>query len=136
MIPAQEDYDNLFYELDSNIKEDSNQQNFCRPLQCSDFPIQLNSPSSEELEDMTHLEGTKGPHQPLGIEIIQSLDSNLMDTTSHKITTLQTSFLELNKGLIFDSQNPAKPKDTLLKEFWKSITQSPMILLSLSHLWN
>ena len=31
-LRAQEDYNNLFYELDSDAKQESNPQNFCRPL--------------------------------------------------------------------------------------------------------
>ena len=133
-IQAQENHNHLFYELDSNA-EDSNQQDFIGPSSVLTFLTNWIAQVQKNWR-MSHLEGTEGLNWPLGMEIIQLLDSNLTDTTSHKITTLQTSFLELDKGLIFDSQNPAKPKDTLLKGFWKSITQSPMILLSLSHLWN
>jgi len=43
-IRAQEDYNNLFYNLESEAKEESNLQDFCRPLQCSDLPTQLNIP--------------------------------------------------------------------------------------------
>ena len=37
-LRAQEDYDNLFYDLESDSEEGTNQQDFCRPLQCSDLP--------------------------------------------------------------------------------------------------
>ena len=33
-VRTQEDYDGLFYELDSDTKGESTQQDFCRPLQC------------------------------------------------------------------------------------------------------
>src|ERR1700729_2201088 len=84
---AQEDYDSLFYELDSNGENESTQHYFCRPLQCSDFPDQLNNPDSEKLEDTSHLEGTEGPNKLLGMETIQPLDSCFTDATSHKVTT-------------------------------------------------
>jgi len=63
-IRAQEDYDNLFYKLDSDAKQESSPLDFCRSLQCSDFPGQLNNPNSEKLEDMSHLEGTEGCSKP------------------------------------------------------------------------
>ena len=87
-VQAQEDYDNLFYELDFDAEEESNQPNFHRPLQCSDLPNQLNTPSSEKLEDTSNLEGTKGLKQPLGTENTQSSDSSSPNAISHKITTL------------------------------------------------
>ena len=45
-VRAQEDYDNLFYELDSDAEEESTQRDFCKPLQCSDFP---NQPSNHNI---------------------------------------------------------------------------------------
>jgi len=45
-IRAQEDYNNLFYKLDSNAEQESSPQDFCRPLQHSDFSGQLNNPNS------------------------------------------------------------------------------------------
>ena len=74
-VQAQENYDNLFYEQDSDIEEESNQRDFHRPLQCSDLPNQPNNTSSEKLEDTSSLEGTEGLKQPLGIRITQSSDS-------------------------------------------------------------
>jgi hypothetical protein len=39
-LQAQEDYDNLFYKLDSDSEKGSSDiQDFCKPLQCSDLPI-------------------------------------------------------------------------------------------------
>jgi hypothetical protein len=87
-IRTQEDYDNLFYELDSNSEQESSSQDFCRPLQHSDLPAQLNSPNSEKLKDVSSLEGTKGSFESLGLETTQSADLNSYSTTSHKITTL------------------------------------------------
>ena len=37
-LKAQGDYDNLFYELDSDSEEGNDQQDFHRPLHCSDLP--------------------------------------------------------------------------------------------------
>jgi hypothetical protein len=36
-VRAQEEYDSLFYKLDSDAKNESTQQDFHRPLQCFDF---------------------------------------------------------------------------------------------------
>src|ERR1700683_4745360 len=47
-VKAQEDYDSLFYELDSGTKGESTQWDFCRPLQRSGFPDQLSNPNSEK----------------------------------------------------------------------------------------
>ena len=82
---AQEDYNSLFYELDSDTEDKSTQWDFCRPLQHSDFPNQPSNPNSEKLEDMSRLEGTEGPNRLLGTETIQPSDSRLTDATSHKI---------------------------------------------------
>ena len=68
-LKAQEDYDNLFYELESGSEEGSDQQDFCRPLQCSDLPNQLSKPNLESLEETSSLEGTEGINLPLGVEI-------------------------------------------------------------------
>jgi hypothetical protein len=61
-VKAQEEYDSLFYEPDSNAKNESTQQDFCRPLQHSDFPNQPSNPNSEKLENMSCLEGTEEPN--------------------------------------------------------------------------
>ena len=84
-LKAQDDYDNLFYELDSDSEEGNDQQDFCRPLQCSDFPNQPSKPNSESLEETSSLEGTEGINLPLGVEITQPLDFNLSDTSSFKV---------------------------------------------------
>ena len=76
-VRAQEDYDSLFYELDSDAEDESARQDFCRPLQHSDFPNQPSNPTSEKLEDVSRLEGTEGPDQPLGMETPQPSDSSL-----------------------------------------------------------
>src|ERR1700691_4274524 len=86
-VRAQEEYDSLFYELDSDVEGESTQWDFCRPLQRSDFPNQPSNPDLEKLEDMSRLEGTEGPNRLLGTETIQPSDSCLTDTTSYKITT-------------------------------------------------
>ena len=50
-VRAQEEYDSLFYKLDSDTENELTQQDFCRPLQRSDFPNQPSNPNSEKLED-------------------------------------------------------------------------------------
>jgi hypothetical protein len=98
-IRAQEDYDNLFYELDSDAEQESSSQDFCRPLQHSDLPTQLNNPDSEKLEDMSSLEGTKGS---LGSETTQSANLNSYSATSHKITMLpETSSIRKDLSSIY-----------------------------------
>ena len=92
-LKAQEDYDNFFYELESDSEEHSDQQDFCRPLQHSDLLNQPSKPNSESLEELSNLEGTKGINLPLGVEITQPSDSNLSDTNSFKVNlTLEPSF--------------------------------------------
>ena len=59
-VRAQEDYNGLFYELDSDTEGESTQWDFCRPLQHSGFPDQPSNPNSEKLEDTPRLEGTWG----------------------------------------------------------------------------
>ena len=56
-LRAQEDYNNLFYELESNSEESRNQQDFCRPLQHSYLTNQLGKPNSESqgLDRYQHL---------------------------------------------------------------------------------
>src|SRR6202167_2291813 len=136
-VRAQEEYDSLFYELDSDAENELTQQDFCRPLQRSDFPTQLSNPNSEKLEDMSRLEGTEGPNRLLGMETIQPSDSCLTDATSHKITA---SPEPLSSSLAKDlSSIPKIPlnrntKDALPEKLRKSITQFPAILPCLSHL--
>ena len=84
-IRAQEDYNNLFYELESDSEEGTGQQDFCRPLQHSDLPNQLNKPNLESLEETSSLEGTKGFNLPLGIKITRFSDSKSLDTSSYKV---------------------------------------------------
>ena len=84
-LEAQDDYDNLFYELDSDSEEGNDQQDFCRPLQCSDLPNQPSKPNSESLEETSSLEETKGINLPLGAEITQPSDLNSSDTNSFKV---------------------------------------------------
>jgi hypothetical protein len=56
-LQAQEDYNNLFYDLDSDSEEGSSDKlDFCEPLQCSDLPIQHANPSVIDLEDVSSLE--------------------------------------------------------------------------------
>ena len=86
-VRAQEEYDSLFYELDSDTENESTQQDFCRPLQHSDFSNQPSNLNLEKLQDMSRLEGTEGPNQLLGTEIIQPSGSHFTDATSHKIAT-------------------------------------------------
>ena len=83
-LRAQDNYDNLFYKLESDSEEGNDQQDFCRPLQCSDLPNQPSKPNLESLEEMSSLEGTEGINLPLGVEITQPSDFNLLDTNSFK----------------------------------------------------
>ena len=84
-LKAQDDYDNLFYELESDSEEGNDQQDFHRPLQCSDFPNQPTKPNSESLEETSSLEGTESINLPLGADITQPSDFNLSDTNSFKV---------------------------------------------------
>ena len=96
-LKAQEDYDNLFYELESDSEEGRDQQDFCRPLQHSDLPNQLSKPNSESLEETSSLEGTEAINLPLGVEITQPFDLNLSDTNSFKVElTPEPSFSSRN----------------------------------------
>src|ERR1700683_4270317 len=104
-VRAQEDYDGLFYELDSDAEDESARQDFCRPLQHSDFPNQPSNLNLEKLEDASRLEGTESLNRLLGMETIQPLDSHFTDATSHKITAL-------SKPL---SSNPAKDLSSIPK---------------------
>ena len=88
---AQEDYDNLFYELESDSEEGADQQDFCRPLQHSDLLNQPSKPNSKSLEETSSLEGTEGINLPLGAEITS--DSNSSDTSSFRVNlALEPSF--------------------------------------------
>ena len=84
-IRAQKDYDNLFYDLESDSKEDTDQQDFSKPLQHSDLPNQPGKPNLETLQETSSQEGIKGFNLPLGTEITQSLDSKSLDTSSYKV---------------------------------------------------
>ena len=84
-LRAQDYYDNLFYELESDSEEGNDQQDFRRPLQCSDLPNQPSKPNSESLKKTSSLEGTEGINLPLGAEITQPSDLNLLDTNSFKV---------------------------------------------------
>ena len=96
-LKAREDYDNLFYELESDSEEGSDQQDFCRPLQRSDLPNQPSKPNSESLEETSSLEGTEAINLPLGVEITQPFDLNLSDTNSFKVElTPEPSFSSRN----------------------------------------
>ena len=49
-IRAQDEYDTLYYELDSKEETGSGiQSDFCRPLQSSDFPTQHDHPIVKQL---------------------------------------------------------------------------------------
>ena len=96
-LKAQDDYDNLFYELDSDSEEGNDQQDFRRPLQCSDLPNQPSKPNLESLEETSSLEGTEGINLPLGAEITQPSDLNSLDTNSFKVDlTPEPSFSSRN----------------------------------------
>ena len=92
-VRAQEEYDSLFYELDSDAENESTQQDFCRPLQRSDLPNQPSKPNSESLEETSSLEGTEGINLPLGAEITQPSDTNLSNASSFRVDlALEPSF--------------------------------------------
>ena len=92
-LRAQEDYDNLFYDLESDSKEGANRQDFCRPLQHSDLPNQLSKPNSEPLEETSSLEGTEDISLPLDVKITQPSDSKSSDTSSYRVDlTSEPSF--------------------------------------------
>jgi len=66
-LQAQEDYDDLFYNMDSDSEEGySEKPDFCEPLQCSDLPVQHANPSVIILEDVSSLKGTKDFSEFLG----------------------------------------------------------------------
>ena len=108
-LRAQEDYDDLFYELESDSEEGIDQQYFCRPLQHSGLPNQLSNPNSESLEEMSSLEGTEGINLPLGAEITQPSDSNSLDTNSFRVNlALEPSFS--SRDLSMTPKNSFKPE--------------------------
>ena len=108
-VRAQEDYDGLFYELDSDTEGESTQWDFCRPLQCSGLPDQLSNPNSKKLEDTPRLEGTEGPNRPSGMETTQPSDSSLNLLTMY---LSQTFSFNLDQGFIFNPQDSAKPENS------------------------
>jgi hypothetical protein len=70
-IQAQEDYDALYYDLDSKDETEKttngiSQLDFCEPLQCSHFPNQHAVPSVNQLEDSSSLEGFNDSSESLG----------------------------------------------------------------------
>src|SRR6202167_3080092 len=132
-VRAQEEYDSLFYELDSNTEGESTQRDFCRPLQRSDFPNQPSNPNSEKLEDMSRLEETEGPNRLLGTETIQPSNSCLTDATSHKIATspeLLSSSLAKDLSLIPKiplNRNTRRCLARKIVEVYHSISSDPSI---------
>jgi hypothetical protein len=89
-IQAQEDYDALYYDLDSeNETEGTNngtpQPDFCEPLQRSDFPNQHAIPSMNQLEDSSSLEGFNDSSESLGKENSPALDSQSIKVLSHRV---------------------------------------------------
>jgi hypothetical protein len=86
-LPAQEDYDNLFYKLDSDSEEGSSDiLDFCEPLQRPDLPIQHANPSMIKLEDVSSLEGTKNSSEFLGTNNSPVPDLNSSEVHLHNIT--------------------------------------------------
>jgi hypothetical protein len=84
-LQAQEDYDDLFYNMDSDSEEGySEKPDFREPLQCSDLPIQHTNPSVINLEDVSSLKGTK---EFLGTDNLPIPDLNSSEVHSHNVMT-------------------------------------------------
>ena len=78
-LQAQEDYINLFYDLDSDSEEGSSDKlDLYEPLQHSDLPIQHADPSMIKLEDGSSLEGSGGSSKILGTDnsLVPDLNSS------------------------------------------------------------
>jgi hypothetical protein len=85
-IRAQDEYDTLYYELDSKEETGSGiQSDFCRPLQSSDFPTQHDHPIVKQLVEISSLEGPQSSSEPLGNENISVTDTPVLDVSSHKV---------------------------------------------------
>src|SRR5882762_2861967 len=85
-LRAQEDYDDLFYNMDSDSEEGySERQDVCKPLQCSDLPIQHANPSMIILEDVSSLKGTKDFLKFLGMENLLVPYLNSSEVHSHNV---------------------------------------------------
>jgi hypothetical protein len=83
---AQEDYNNLFYNLDLDSEEGSSDRpHFCEPLQCSGLPIQQADPSMINLEDVSSLEGTKDSSEFLGMDNSPVPNFKSSEVHSHNI---------------------------------------------------
>jgi hypothetical protein len=85
---AQEDYNNLFYNMDSDSEEGySGELDFCEPLQCSDLPVQHANPSVVILEDVSNVKGTKDFSEFLGTDNLPVPDLNSSEVHSHNVMT-------------------------------------------------
>src|SRR5882762_9807887 len=85
-LQAQEDYDNLFYDLDSDSEEGSySKPDFCESLQCFDLPIQHADPSMIKLKDVFSLDGIKDSSEFWGMDNLPVLDLNFSEVHSHNI---------------------------------------------------
>jgi len=85
-LRAQEDYNNLFYNMDSDSEEGySEKPDFCEPLQCSDLPVQHANPSMVILEDVSSLKGTKDFSEFLGTDNLPVPDLNSSEVHLHNV---------------------------------------------------
>ena len=108
-LQAQKDYINIFYKLDPDSKEDSfNKPDFCKPLQCSDLPIQYANPSMIKLKNVFSLKGTKNSSEFLGIDNSLVPNLNSFEVHSHNVMTQLNSWSngQLAKDLSSTSKIP------------------------------
>ncbi|KIM72780.1 hypothetical protein PILCRDRAFT_93324 [Piloderma croceum F 1598] len=104
-IQAQEQYDTLYYDLDSNNKDTGNStdhQNFHRPLQKLDSPTQHANLSVMELNEKSTLEGKPNSFKILNLEGCSFLGSKAIQVPA-AISSLSSN---PTKGL----ENPPKIK--------------------------
>ena len=111
---AQEEYDELFYGLESDSEDLIEEQDFCSPLQRPDPTSHLASPSKELLTKEPNLKGTEGSIEPLGKTEVSVKE--FKDIHSNKIATTPDKMLRLNR----------KNRRTLLKDlsrtYYSSVT--------------
>jgi hypothetical protein len=88
-LQAQEEYDALYYELDSENEGESSVLDFRRPLQSSDNLFQPAIPSGHQPEDLSSLEGLQGSSEPTGIAN-SSTPEVPIDVLSQKVTVTST----------------------------------------------
>jgi hypothetical protein len=88
---AQDQYDALYYNLDSDNEDASNstsQQDFCRPLQILDTPVQHINPSVMELNEESTLEGETNSYKIPKVDDAMGIESSNTQARSHEVTAL------------------------------------------------